>query len=117
MKGAGILKKEEKVTVNVQVPEKLAKAIGKLAMIKNLPMESLLLFWIEEGLERNELRFERMLLFTKISEEIDDETIAIFQRLKKNFFDEATDGRQGLDPYLVKSPTLHQQYHTKVSTF
>ncbi len=106
---------EARIKLCVDIPEELAKGIEMMANLKGISKERLLQFWIEDGLERDELRFERLLLFAEISEDLDEEGYQLLTRLKGKYFDEVADEERGLDSYLVKSRTLHNQYQATSS--
>ncbi|MCK4260482.1 MAG: hypothetical protein KAX49_16015 [Halanaerobiales bacterium] len=105
------VKDEKLVSLEVKVSQELGRSIDKMAKLKGLSGESLIRLWIEDGLERDELRFERLLLFADMSEDLNEETIRILNNLKTKYFDSANDGKRGLDPYLVKSLNLNHLYH------
>lgn len=123
MKGDGNMAKKtmsKMVELKVQVPEEIAAGVAAMAGLKNLASESLIRLWIEDGLEREELRFERLLLFADVSGELDEASVQLLNRLKTNYFDEASDGQRGLDSYLVKSTNMNGLYRAssgKVSAF
>lgn len=114
MKGDGEMAKKmlnQLVELKVQIPEEIVQGIQAMAELKNLSMENLLRLWIEDGLEREELRFERLLLFADMSGELDEASVKLLNSLKTRYFDEASDGQRGLDSYLVKSCNRNGVYH------
>ncbi|AZR72629.1 hypothetical protein BBF96_04035 [Anoxybacter fermentans] len=104
-------REERMIKLTIHVPEKLASGIETISKLKNLSQESLLRIWVEEGLEREELRFERLLLFAEMTGELDDKSIELLSRLKTRYFDEKSDGERGLDPYMLKSISLNHLYN------
>lgn len=95
--------------LTVQVPKEIAEGIKSMAGLKDLSIESLLRLWIEEALEREELRFERLLLFADMTKELNPESVKILSKLK-NHLDEASDGSRNLDTYLVKCRNMNIFY-------
>lgn len=98
------------VTLNVELSEELVQGIEKLASLKKLTPKDMLLNWILDGLERDELRFERLLLFADISKDLDEETCQLLSKLRTRYFDERADGKRGLDSYIVKCTIKHHLY-------
>lgn len=113
-KGVGIMKKipdlNQLVTLTVEIPAELAKGVQTMAKLKNVSEGSLIRLWIEDALERDELRFERLLLFADLASGLDEATLQAISRLKTRYFDEKHDGERGLDPYMVKNTNRNYLY-------
>lgn len=111
MKGDGRMGKMNTMeTVTLILPEELVQGIRAMAKLKQLSEEMLIRLWVEEGLEKEELRFERLLLFADLAEELDDASLELLSHLKARYFDERSDGQRGLDSYMVKGRNLNQLY-------
>lgn len=98
------------VTVTVEIPVELAVGVQAMAKLKQLTEAGLIRLWIEDALEREELRFERLLLFADQLAGIDEAALLAISRLRADYFDERHDGERGLDPYMVKSTNRNHLY-------
>lgn len=100
---------EKKISLRVEVSEELASGLRAIAHLKKLSEEELLRIWIGEGLEREELRFERLLLFGELVDGLSDKELDFLARLREEYFEKEREER-GLDSYLVKSRNKNLLY-------
>lgn len=107
--------REDWVTLEVQVPQELAQGVQAMAKLKQLSPESLIYLWLEDGLEKDELRFERLLLFAEMIKELNEDTLQILAKIKTKYFDERHDGPRELDSYMVKSQNINHLYAISVN--
>lgn len=98
------------VNLTVELSPEVVKGIDKIARLRRSSRENLLVDWILDGLERDELRFERLLLFANICEDLDQETCRLLAKLRQKYFDDLADGERGLDAYIVKCTIKHHLY-------